>query len=157
MLKAVSMAVILVVPNTYPLLLPSKQAIEVNSTFSELSQNFVQSLMKFLQIGIFVQVLFSSSHISYAHFGHDIQKKNTAPHLSIQQQQHSNNESFLPFVRRVIQDSNQPVNGGNESASKERMECMSVCHGMNVCCMVIDVVFVKLIKLYSYRKNKQDS
>lgn len=67
--------------------------------------------MKFLQIGIFVQVLFSSSHISYAHFGHDIQKKNTAPHLSIQQQQHSNNESFLPFVRYVIQDSNQPVNG----------------------------------------------
>lgn len=82
MLKAVSMAVILVVPNTYH---PSEQTSEVNFTFSELSQNFVQSLMKFLQIGIFVQVLFSSSHISNAHFGHDIQKKNTAPHLSIQQ------------------------------------------------------------------------
>lgn len=156
MLKAVSMAVILVVTQHLPPPPSSKQTSEVNSTFSELSQNFVQSLMKFLQIGIFVQVLFSSSHISYAHFGHDIQK-NTAPHLSIQQQQHSNNESFLPFVRYVIQDSNQPVNGGNESASKERMECMSVCHGMNVCCMVVIVVFVKLIKLYSYRKNKQDS
>lgn len=114
MLKAVSMAVILVVTqHLTPTPPPSKQTSEVNSTFSELSQNFVQSLMKFLQIGIFVQVLFSSSHISYAHFGHDIQKKNTAPHLSIQQQQqHSNNESFLPFVRHVIQDSNQPVNGG---------------------------------------------
>lgn len=76
MLKAVSMAVILVVTQHLPPpLFPSKQTSEVNTTFSELSQNFVQSLMKFLQIGIFVQVLFSSSHISYAHFGHDIQKK----------------------------------------------------------------------------------